>query len=60
MNYAIKAYGDTQVFKSKAAYRRYLMEWIRNTEGAEQDRAVMALEDLEEGVTFTDTDPAGQ
>lgn len=60
MTYGIKAYGQIHMFKSKAAYRRYLMEWIRNTEGAEQDRAVMALEDLEEGVTFTDTNPAEQ
>ncbi len=56
MNYAIKAYGDTQVFKSKAAFRRYLMEWIAGTDGAERDRAVRALCNLEAGINYTDTD----
>lgn len=56
MNYAIKAYGHLHVFRSKAAFRRYLIEWMSGTEGIERDRAVKALVNLEAGITFTDTD----
>lgn len=57
MNYGIKAYGKCHMFKTKAAFRRYLMNWIASTEGAEQDRAVIALEALEyDHINFTDTD----
>ena len=28
MNYGIKAYGKCHMFKTKAAFRRYLMNWI--------------------------------
>lgn len=54
--YGIKAYGHTTMFKTKAAFRNYLMDWICNTEGAERDRASTALSNLETGIPFTDTD----
>lgn len=54
--YGIKAYGTWKKFKSKAAYRKYLMDWIAGTDGAERDRAVDALSNLEAGINMTDTD----
>lgn len=56
MNYGIKAYGNLHVFKSKVKFRDYLMDWILSTEGAERDRAVLALSNMENGKFFTDTD----
>lgn len=56
MTYGIKAYGKTFTFKRLAEYRKYLMDWILSTEGAERDRAVLALGNLERGKRFTDTD----
>jgi hypothetical protein len=54
--YGIKAYGSWKYFDSKAKFRRYLMDWIAATEGAEQSRAVAALSNLDQGITLTDTD----
>ena len=54
--YGIKAYGKWEKFRTKAAYRKYLMEWIAGTDGSERDRAVDALANLEEGIDMTDTD----
>ena len=56
MTYGIKAYGKTFTFKRLAEYRKFLMDWILGTDGAERDRAVIALGNLERGVKFTDTD----
>lgn len=56
MTYGMKAYGKTHVFKSKSEYKKFLLEWMRGTEGSERDRAVDALMDLEAGKKFTDTD----
>ena len=54
--YGIKAYGSTDWFDSEKDMRKYLIDWMMNTEGAERDRAVDAFLNLELGVTFTDTD----
>lgn len=54
--YGIKAYGSTTVFKTKAAFKKYLNDWICNTDGAKRDRACDALSNLEMGIPFTDTD----
>lgn len=56
VQYGIKAYGSWQHFKSKSEFRKYLMKWISATEGAERDRAVQALDNLEAGIPVTDTD----
>jgi hypothetical protein len=56
MTYGIKAYGHTHSFRSKAKFRQYLMDWIMGTDGAERDRSVRALCNLEAGINFTDTD----
>lgn len=56
MKYGIKAYGKTTLFKSKKEFKAFLMEWMRDTDGAERDRAVDALVNLEAGKKFTDTD----
>lgn len=56
VQYGIKAYGSWNYFNSKAKFRRYLMDWIAATEGAEQSRAVAALSNLDRGITLTDTD----
>lgn len=55
-NYGIKAYGTWDYFATKTAYRNFLMNWICGTDGAERDRAVTALANLECGINFTDTD----
>lgn len=52
----IKAYGHEHLFKNNREFRAYLMDWIAGTDGAELDRAVDALKNLECGVTYTDTD----
>ncbi len=54
--YGIKAYGNSFRFTSKNKFRAYLMEWIAGTDGAERDRAVRALGNLESGIPYTDTD----
>lgn len=54
--YGIKAYGTWTCFDSISEYRFYLLDWIRGTEGAERDRAVDALVNLDTGVNFTNTD----
>jgi len=54
--YGIKAYGDWKYFNSKAEFKNYLMDWISATEGAERNRAVQALSNLEAGIAMTDTD----
>ena len=54
--YGIKAYGEWTYYTSKEKFRRYLMDWIMATEGAERDRAVAALSNLEQGINLTDTD----
>ena len=54
--FGIKAYGTWTHFKTKKAFKSYLMEWICGTEGAERDRAVRALSNLESGIPCTDTD----
>jgi hypothetical protein len=54
--YGVKAYGKAEMFRTKAEFRKYLMDWIVGTEGAERDRAVDAIANLECGVPFTDTD----
>jgi len=54
--YGIKAYGKWERFTSEKKYRAYLMDWIAGTEGAERDRAVRALSNLEQGINETDTD----
>ena len=54
--YGIKAYGHEHRFKTKREFKAYLMDWIAGTDGAERDRAVDALTNLECGVKFTDTD----
>lgn len=58
--YGIKAYGGWDFFTSRAKYEEYLMDWICATEGAERDRAVMALENLRAGIFLTDTDNDGR
>lgn len=54
--YGIKAYGSVDWFDSAEDMRKYLAEWMVNTEGSERDRAVRALINLENGITYTDTD----
>ena len=54
--YGVKAYGKTDWFNSEKEMRKYLMDWMMNTEGAERDRAVDAFLNLERGITFTNTD----
>ena len=54
--FGIKAYGTTQWFSTKTAFKNYLMKWISRTDGAERNRAVNALTNLECGIFFTDTD----
>lgn len=54
--YGVKAYGSTDWFNSEKEMRKYLIDWMMNTEGAQRDRAVDALLNLELGITFTDTD----
>ena len=54
--YGIKAYGSEHRFRTRKAFESYLMEWIAGTDGAERDRAVDALANLNSGVKFTDTD----
>lgn len=54
--FGIKAYGSWICFKTAKAYRKYLMQWIASTEGAERDRAVEALCNLDMGINMTDTD----
>ena len=56
MKYGIKAYGTAEYFRTKREFRAYLMDWIMGTDGAERDRAVRALANLECGQNFTDTD----
>lgn len=56
MAYGIIAYGKSFTFKSKKEYKKYLLDWMQGTEGAERDRAVEAFVNLEEGFRFTDTD----
>jgi hypothetical protein len=56
MVYGFKAYGTIDWFYYKEDMRKYLMDWMMNTEGAELDRAVEALLNLERGITFTNTD----
>ena len=53
----IKAYGTWTCFDDEHEFKDYLSKWILRTEGAERDRAVDALVNIEEnGVKFTDTD----
>lgn len=54
--FGIKAYGTWSRFNTKREYRNYLNTWIAGTEGAERDRAVRALCNLEAGIYETDTD----
>lgn len=54
--YGIKAYGSTDWFRSAEDMRKYLVEWMASTEGSERDRAVTAFVNLENGITYTDTD----
>lgn len=54
--YGIKAYGSVDWFDSAEDMRKYLVEWMANTEGSERDRAVTAFVNLEKGINFTDTD----
>lgn len=54
--YGFKAYGTTDWFYCEEDMRKYLIDWMMNTEGAERDRAVDALLNLERGIAFTDTD----
>ncbi len=56
MKYGLRAYGTETRFASKAAFKRYLLEWMANTDGAERTRAVDALLNLEAGIPFTNTD----
>lgn len=56
LKYGIKAYGTWQCFPTEKKFRAYLMDWIASTEGAERNRAVQALSNLESGITMTDTD----
>jgi hypothetical protein len=54
--YGIKAYGSVDWFDSAEDMRKYLVKWMANTEGSERDRAVAAFVNLENGITYTDTD----
>ena len=54
--YGIKAHGKWKMFDSCSAYREYLFAWIAGTDGAECDRAVTALVNLDAGIAMTDTD----
>lgn len=54
--YGIKAYGEWEYFSTEKAYRDYLTEWMCGCEGAERDRAVTALCNLEQGIFKTNTD----
>lgn len=54
--YGVKAYGSTYWFYFEEDMRKYLIDWMMNTEGAERDRAVDAFLNLERGITFTNTD----
>ena len=56
MPYGIRAYGSEHRFSHKEDYLEYLLDWIDNTDGAEQDRAFRALNNLRSGISFTDTD----
>jgi hypothetical protein len=51
-----KAYGTIDWFYYGEDMRKYLMDWMMNPEGAELDRAVEVLLNLEHGITFTNTD----
>lgn len=55
-NYGIKAYGTWHYFPTKSTFSNYLIKWICGTDGAERDRAVTALANLDCGINFTDTD----
>jgi hypothetical protein len=54
--YGIKAYGSWDRFSTRAEFKKYLEEWIANTDGSEQDRAYLALGNLASGINETDTD----
>lgn len=54
--YGIRAYGSEHRFSHKEDYLEYLLDWIDNTDGAEQDRAIRAFLNLRSGIRFTDTD----
>ena len=54
--YGIKAYGSWHRFDTEDEFREYLSKWIAGTEGAERDRAVNALANLDAGICETDTD----
>jgi len=54
--YGIKAYGKWFCTNSKRRFESYLMNWISDTEGSEQERAVKALSALWKGQPFTDSD----
>lgn len=56
--FGVKAYGDWKEFDTIEEYCAYLLEWMAATEGAERDRAVEALVNLQRGVCRTDTDAA--
>ena len=58
--YGIKAYGTWNCFKTAAEFKAFLVDWIRNTDGAERDRAVDAYVNLLIGVKKTDTDSGGR
>ena len=57
--YGIKAYGKWEYFPTMKAYQTHLMEWMRNTDGAERDRAVNALTALAAGQKLYDSDQEG-
>ena len=54
--YGIKAYGKWNRFSTESEFKSYLMDWIANTDGCEQERAYLALGNLMFGVKETDTD----
>ena len=57
--YGIKAYGKWHRFATEDEYRKYLLEWMRNSEGAERDRPVNAICALQGGKKEYDSDRRG-
>jgi hypothetical protein len=54
--YGIKAYGEWKNFRDPIDYELYLWQWARETDGAEQDRAIRALCALYDGKHYFDSD----